>query len=94
MRKVQITATIWTLALALPFTVLALLGTAFIIENMSEIILILTNFDQATTVGGRGWVIELAARWPEVAGMIIGQLVILTILIIARNANHVDEAET
>jgi hypothetical protein len=38
----------------------------------------LVAFGQATTVGGRGWIVEFAERWPEVAGMIVGQIVILS----------------
>jgi len=42
-------------------------------------------------VGGRGLLLEFSARWPEVAGMVIGMIVILTIYLFAQNANKAEE---
>jgi hypothetical protein len=81
MRKVQITAVFWTLFLAIPFTALALSMAAYITENLGRILISLNDFSLATSAGGKGLALELSARWPEVAGMIIGQLVIMTILL-------------
>ena len=81
MRKVQITAVFWTLFLAVPFTALALSFAAYITENLGRILASLNEFSLATSASGKGLAIELSARWPEVAGMIIGQLVIMTILL-------------
>ena len=79
MRKVQFLAVFWTLALAIPFTALALAGVAYFTDHMAEI---------ASTVSSmanwRGVALEGSARWPELAGMIIGQILILSILLIAR----------
>lgn len=86
MRKVQITAVFWTLFLALPFTVLALSGLAYITDHWAQITYAIQSFGQATSVGGRGWAMQASERWPEIAGMIIGQLVLMIILIIARQA--------
>ncbi len=66
------------LALALPFTLLALAGAAWLTENLTQI---------ASAVGGldveallrEGW-----ARWPEVLGMLIGMALVVLILILAR----------
>ena len=91
MRRVQFTAVFWTLALAIPLTALAVSGAAYITDHLSTIATSIATFSHSTTVGGRGWVLEFAERWPEVAGMIIGQIVILAILYFARQANHVEE---
>jgi hypothetical protein len=75
------------MVLAIPLTVLALSLLAYTTENLTQISTAIANFSRETTAGGRGWVLEFAQRWPEVAGMIIGQLVLLTIFIFARQ-NH------
>ncbi len=84
MRKVQLVAVFWTMLLAIPFTVLALFGLAYTTEHLTRIGAAITVFSRATSVGGRGWYLELSARWPEIAGMIVGMLVILIILVLAR----------
>lgn len=86
MRKVQITAVFWTLFLAIPFTALALSALAYATDHWADIVAAVTSFGTATSVGGRGWELELSGRWPEVAGMIVGQLVIMIILIVARQS--------
>jgi len=91
MRKVQFTAVFWTLALAIPFTALAISGAAYITDHLSTIATSISQLSHSTTAGGRGWILEFAERWPEIAGMIIGQIVILAILYFARQANHVEE---
>lgn len=84
MRKVQFTAVFWTLLLAIPLTALAISVTAYLTEHLVEIGALLLTISRETSISARGWIIESAERWPEVAGMIIGQLVIMTILIFAR----------
>lgn len=91
MRKVQFTAVFWTMVLAVPLTVLALSLLAYTTENLTQIATAIANFSRETTAGGRGWVLEFAQRWPEVAGMIIGQLVLLTIFIFARQSQKAEE---
>ena len=93
MRKVQFFAVFWTLVIAVPFTALAISAVAYLTENLGQITRSLTEFSQSTSIGGRGLMVELSTRWPEIAGMLIGQLVILTILLFARKNNHVSEAE-
>lgn len=94
MRKVQFLAVLWTLILAGPFIVLAILSAAYLTENAWEIVQWIDSLSRTTTVGGRGWIAEFAQRWPELAGMIIGQLVLLTILIFTRSVNHAEKRET
>ncbi|CAG0931336.1 hypothetical protein TFLX_02102 [Thermoflexales bacterium] len=86
MRKVQIYATVWTLVLALPFTVMALVGTAYITNHLGDITTAVSSL-----ANWRGVAIEGSARWPEIAGMIIGQLLILSILLIARRNGHTED---
>jgi len=91
MRKVQFFASIWTIVIAIPFAILALLGAAYLIENLTQIIKIISDFSREISVGGRGLVLEFSARWPEVAGMVIGMIVLLTIYLFAQNANKAED---
>jgi hypothetical protein len=93
MRKVQITAVVWTMILAIPFTALALSAVAYTTEHLTQISTAIANFSLTTSAGGRGWVLEFAQRWPELAGMIIGQAVILMILIIARQSAKTENSK-
>ncbi len=93
MRKLQIHATFWTLVIAIPFTMLALIGVAFLTENLIVISRVIGNFTQRLSVGGRGLWIEFSARWPEVAGMVIGMIVLLTIFLFVQNANKTEESK-
>ena len=93
MRKVQFYASFWTIVIAIPFTILALVGAAYITEHLTQIFTFLSNFSQKISVGGRGLVVEFSARWPEVAGMVIGMIVILTIYLFAQSANKTEDAK-
>jgi hypothetical protein len=86
MHKVQMYATVWTLALALPFTVIALVGTAYITNHLGDIATAVSSL-----VNWRGVAVEGSARWPEIAGMIVGQLLILSILLIARRSGRTED---
>ena len=83
MIKIQFIAVGFTLALAVPFTVAALVGAAWLTNHMPEI---------ASFVNGlmnwRGLAVEGSARWPEVAGMLIGLALILSILLLARRTSR------
>lgn len=91
MRKIQIHATFWTVVIAIPFTLLALIGVAYTTENLSHIVNAIARFSRELSVGGRGVLVEFSARWPEVAGMVIGMIVILTIFLFTQNANKSEE---
>ncbi len=86
MRKIQMYATVWTLVLAVPFTVIALVGTAYITNHLGDITTAISSL-----VNWRGLAVEGSARWPESAGMIVGQLLILSILLIARRNGRTEE---
>ncbi len=91
MRKIQFSAVFWTMLLAIPFTALALSMAAYITEHLSEILAWVGSVSVATTVGGVGWAMQFSERWPELAGMVVGQLIILTILIFARQAGLTEQ---
>ena len=91
MRKVQFYAGFWTIIIAIPFTVLALVGVAYLTENLTQIVRIIYEWSQKISVGGRGLILEFSARWPEVAGMVIGMIVILTIYLFSQNANKSED---
>ena len=78
MRRAPLITLFWTLALAAPLTALALVGLAFITDHQRSI-------GQAlASVNWRGLALEGSARWPEVAAMVIGQLLILGLLLVRR----------
>ena len=93
MRKVQFTASFWTILIAIPFTILALIGVAYLTEHLTQIINYFYNLSRQISVGGRGLILEFSARWPEVAGMVIGMIVILTIYLFTQNANKAEETQ-
>lgn len=79
MRKVQFITVITTLALAIPFVTLALIEIVYLTDYAGSL--------DGAVVGVIEWrsvALEGSARWPEVAGMIMGQLLILSMLLIAR----------
>lgn len=84
MRKVPFVGVFWVFALALPFTVIALAGVAYVDLHFSRIMQSLVEFSQAITAGGRGLIAETAQRLPEVLGMLIGFIVMLTIYAFVR----------
>jgi Trk-type K+ transport system membrane component len=84
MRKVQVVAVAWTMFLAIPLTVLALSGLAYITDHIGEIVTWVTNVGNSISIGGRGFAMEFAGRWPEIAGMIVGQIVIMIILLMVK----------
>jgi hypothetical protein len=70
---------LWTLALGVPALAMALLLVAFLDENIPRLAAEVAqiNIDIPTLAN------EFSARWPEVAGMVIGQLVIMILLLMS-----------
>jgi hypothetical protein len=93
MRKVPFVAVFWTFALAVPFTILALAGVAYVDLHFSAIAQAIADFERATSSGGVGLVSELWARFPEVLGMVIGMIVIFTIYLFVRKPAQAVEQE-
>ena len=90
MRNIQVTAVFWTLLLAVPFTVLALTMAAYTTENLSEIMYWFAETSRTTSFTGRGLLVEFSARWPELMGMVVGQIIILIIVVFAWQAGMVE----
>ncbi len=70
---------LWTLVLGVPATLLALALVAYLDEHLYSI------FAWAGTALSANWdaiASEASARWPEVVGMLIGQLLLMTILVL------------
>lgn len=84
MRKVPFVGVFWVFALALPFAIIALAGVAYVDLHFSQIVQSLVEFGRSITAGGRGIVAETAERFPEVLGMVIGLIVMLTIYLFVR----------
>lgn len=84
MRKVPFVGVFWVFALALPFTIIALAGVAYVDLHFSQLMQSLVEFGQGVTAGGRGLIAETAERMPEVLGMLIGLIVMLTIYAFVR----------
>jgi len=79
MRKVELLTILFTLALAIPFTILALIEAVYLIDYARNVGNAMNGLIEWRQVA-----LEGSARWPELAGMIIGQLFILSMLLIAR----------
>lgn len=84
MRKAPFVAVFWVFALALPFTIIAIVGVAYVDLHFSQIAQSLVEFGRSVTAGGRGVVAETAQRFPEALGMVIGLIVMLTIYLFVR----------
>jgi hypothetical protein len=89
MRKIQVYATFWTMMLAVPFTVIGLVGAAYLANHLADITNAVT-----TLLNWRGIAIEGSSRWPELVGMVLGQMLILTILLITRRSGKSEEPTT
>ncbi|MBI5565665.1 MAG: hypothetical protein HY870_12295 [Chloroflexi bacterium] len=86
MRKIPWLAVIYTVLLALPFTILAVSVLVYLTDytiGLGGAITGVVHWDRLAVEG--------SARWPELAGMVAGQLVILGILLIVRRDKRHDE---
>jgi hypothetical protein len=72
---------LWTVILGIPFTALAL-ATVALIDKASTVLLTLSPAIWQKVA------LEGSARWPELAGMVIGQAVILLILLLVRRPDR------
>jgi hypothetical protein len=84
MKKGLIHGIFWTLALAIPFTALSVGILIFMNDTLPKLVRSITF----PSIDWRGLAVEGAARWPEVAGMIIGQLIILALIPLARRVSR------
>ena len=91
MRKVPFAVVFWIFALALPFTIIAVAGVAYLDLHFSQISQSLVDIERSITAGGRGAVAETAERFPEVLGMFVGLIVMLTIYVFTRQPERVNK---
>lgn len=63
--------------IAAPFTLLALIGIAYLTENLTLIIDAMSKFGHNISVSSRGLVMEYSARWPEFTEIATGMIVIV-----------------
>jgi len=75
----SVLAVLVTLALAVPFTALALVLVALIAKGGE----LLATLPPSTWPG---ILAEFSGRWPELAGMVVGQTAIMLILLLARRS--------
>ncbi len=79
MRKVELSTILLTLALAIPFIALALIEVVYLTDYARSIGSVMSG-----VIEWRKVALEGSARWPELGGMIIGQLLILSMLLVVR----------
>lgn len=91
MKKAQFLTVFWTLFLAVPLTALGISLAAYLTDHLGEILN--DGLGAASTLGGLGWLAEFSARWPEIAGMVVGQLVIMLILVLVRREKLAEDAK-
>lgn len=84
MRRIQIQATLWTVMLAIPFTILAIFAAAYLTLNLYDIVEMIIRFVNGTTSIGKPVLIEVFTRLPELVGMAAGMLVLLALLYMFR----------
>lgn len=75
MFKVQFTATVLTLLIAIPFTAAALMATAYISDHLIQISTSLALLTQTVLAKGRDLILEA-----ELSGMIAGMLLLVAIV--------------
>lgn len=75
MNKVGATAVLWTLLLAIPFTALALAGTAYVTNHLIDIAMAVSTWSVAVLHIQRDLLFEA-----ELVGLIAGQVIILAIV--------------
>jgi hypothetical protein len=85
-RKVQFLAVFFTLTLAVSFTILALFGAAYLTDHSNNVGDTVTGVVDWHSLAAEG-----SARWPELAAMIMGQLLILSILLLVRRNQRTDD---
>lgn len=86
MRSYGLRAAFWTLGIAIPFTVLSLVC----------VVLLWKALEWAASLPPIQWgslMAEGSARWPELAGMVIGQAVIMILLLLSLRAGRLQDQD-
>ena len=74
MKKVQFAAMFWTLLIAIPFTVLALMASAYISDHLIALSTSVAFISQSVLMKSRDLILEA-----EITGMVAGILLVLAI---------------
>ena len=77
MRKIQFTAFFWTIAIALPFTALAVVVSAYLSNHLIAILNYIIAYSQKWVFKGRDMLFEA-----EIAGLVAGLLIIGGVLLL------------
>lgn len=91
MRRIQMQATLWTMLLAVPFTILAIFGSAYLTLHLFDIATRITNLFNETTYIGRPFIVVFFERLPELVGMGAGMLVMMALLFLFRPVRNGQE---
>lgn len=83
MRKLHWLTILYTLLLALPCTILAVSMLIYLTDYTIGLGGVMTG-----VINWNRLAVEGSNRWPELAGMVIGQLLILAIILIVRHDQH------
>lgn len=83
MRKVQIVAVFWTILIALPFILLAILLSAYLTENLIRISTEIVNLSRNISFFSRDLLFE-----SQVLGLIAGVIIIITIMAITKRTTE------
>ena len=89
MRKF-LSAAVWIFGLAIPLTALAIVASAYMTNYPNHIVNMVDQLLSVPTGIGRPLILEVSERLPEVAGMVVGMLIILLTLIASRTPKNVE----
>jgi hypothetical protein len=77
MRKIQFWAVFWTLVIAIPLTILALIASAYLTDHLVEIVASILSIDMLTLAQYGDLILEI-----EVIGMVLGVAIIIAVILI------------
>lgn len=84
MKKINLYISLWTIVIAAPFVLAAIVINAYVVTNLTSLISSFVEIMQAPTRIGRPLIVEIIERLPEVAGMAAGMLVLMITVWLAR----------
>lgn len=86
MKKINMYVSLWTIVIAAPFILAAIVINAYVVTNLTSLINSFVEFMLAPTRIGRPLIVEIVERLPEVAGMVAGMLVLMITVWLARTS--------
>lgn len=88
MRKIQFWVIFWTMVIAIPITVLMLIGSAYLTDHLVEIAGSIADIDFFTLARYRDLILEI-----EAIGMILGVVIIIAMIVFSKKPEN-GEKET